>query len=54
MVPTMLEAVEVAAAWTQRRRRGRRKFWQPDDVQVKILRLGFKDRAVGGFIGGQQ
>jgi hypothetical protein len=54
VVPTTLEAVEVAAAWTQRRRTGRGKFWQLDDVQVKILRLGFNDRAVGGFIGGQQ
>jgi hypothetical protein len=25
---------------------------RPEDVQVKILRLGFKDRATGGFIGG--
>jgi hypothetical protein len=49
-----VEAVGVAVAWTQRRRRACRKFWQPDGVQVKIFRLGFKDRAVGGFIGGQQ
>jgi hypothetical protein len=33
-----MEAVGVvAAAWTQRRRIGRGKFWQPDDVKVKIL-----------------
>jgi hypothetical protein len=37
--------------WRRCRRRGRRKFWQPDDVQVKILQLGFKDRETGGFIG---
>jgi hypothetical protein len=42
-----MEAVRVAAAWTRRRRRRREKFWQPDDVQVKILRLGFKDRVTG-------
>jgi hypothetical protein len=40
-----------AMMWTWRRqwrhRRGRGKFWQPDDIQVKILRLGFKDRAAG-------
>jgi hypothetical protein len=49
-----VEAVGVAVAWTQRCRRACRKFWQPDGVQVKIFRLGFKDRAAGGFIGGQQ
>jgi hypothetical protein len=52
-----------AMAWTQRRqrrcRRGRRqrgcmKFWQLEDVQVKILRLGFEDRVAGSFIGGLQ
>jgi hypothetical protein len=37
--------------WRWRRRRGRRKFWQPDGIQVKILRLGFKDRETWGFIG---
>jgi hypothetical protein len=47
-----VEAVEVASAWTRQRRRGRKKFCQPDDIQVKILRLGFKDSATGGFIGG--
>jgi hypothetical protein len=49
-----VEAVGVATMWTQRRRRGRGKFWQLDSVQVKILRSTFKDRAVRGFIGGQQ
>jgi hypothetical protein len=51
-------ATAVVTTWMQpgwrRRRRGRREFWQPDDVQVNILRLGFKDRAAGGFIGGPQ
>jgi hypothetical protein len=42
-----VEAIEVALAWTQRRRRGRKKFCQPNDIQVKILRLGFKDRRLG-------
>jgi hypothetical protein len=42
-----MEAVGVAAAWTQQRRRGREKFSQSDGVQVKILQLGFKDRATG-------
>jgi hypothetical protein len=42
-----MEAVGVAAAWTQRRRRGHEKFSQSDSVQVKILQLGFKDRATG-------
>jgi hypothetical protein len=54
VVPTALEVVGMVAAWTQWHRRGRGKFWQPDGVQVKILRLGFKDMAVGGFIDGQQ
>jgi hypothetical protein len=47
-----VEAVGVAVAWTRRRRRACRKFWQPNGVQVKIFRLGFKDRAARGFIGG--
>jgi hypothetical protein len=38
--------------WRQRRRRGCMKFWQLDNDQVKILRLGFKDRETGVFIGG--
>jgi hypothetical protein len=37
VVPMVLEAVGVAAAWTQRRQRGHGKFWPPDGVQVKIL-----------------
>jgi hypothetical protein len=37
--------------WRRRRRRGSGKFWQTDGVQVKILRLGFKDREAEGFIG---
>jgi hypothetical protein len=49
-----IEVVGVAAAWTQRQRRGRRKFWEADGVQVKILRLWFKDGATGGFIDGLQ
>jgi hypothetical protein len=33
-----MEAVGVvAAAWNQWRRIGHGKFWQPDDVKVKIL-----------------
>jgi hypothetical protein len=49
-----LKAVRVVAMWTQQRRRGSRKFLQPDGVQVKILRLGFKDWVAGGFLGGPQ
>jgi hypothetical protein len=49
-----VEAVRVAVAWTRHRFRGRGKFWQPDGIQVKILWLGFKDRAARGFTGGQQ
>jgi hypothetical protein len=49
-----MEAVEVTMTWTQRRRRRRMKFRQLDGVQVKILRLGFKDRAAVGFRGGPQ
>jgi hypothetical protein len=49
-----VEAARVVVAWTRRRRRGRGKFWQPDGVQVNILRLGFKDRADRCFIGEQQ
>jgi hypothetical protein len=48
-----VETIGLAVAWTRRRRRGRGKFWQPDGIQVKILWLGFKDRATGGFIGRQ-
>jgi hypothetical protein len=53
------DGMELAmAAWMQpgwrQRRRGRGEFWQPHDVQVNILQLGFKDRAAGGFIGGPQ
>jgi hypothetical protein len=47
-----VEEVGVVMAWTLRRRRGHRKFWQSDGVQVKILRLVFQDRAARGFIGG--
>jgi hypothetical protein len=36
-----VEVVGVAAAWTRRRQRRRGKFWQPDNIQVKILRLGW-------------
>jgi hypothetical protein len=42
----------MAAHRRGRHRRGHGKFWHPDGVQVKILWLGFKDRAAGGFIGG--
>jgi hypothetical protein len=49
-----IEAVGVVSAWTRRQRRGRGKFWEADGVQVKILRLGFKDGATGGFIDGPQ
>jgi hypothetical protein len=35
-------------------RRGRDKFWKPGGFPVKILRLWFKYRAAGGFIGGPQ
>jgi hypothetical protein len=49
-----IEAIEVVAAWSQWHRREREKFCQPDSVQVKILWLWSKDRAAGGFIGGQQ
>jgi hypothetical protein len=38
--------------WRWCRTRGHEKFWQPGNVQVKILLLGFKDRETGGFIGG--
>jgi hypothetical protein len=41
-----MEAVGMAAVWTQQRRRGHRKFWWLDGVQVKIFRLGFKDRGL--------
>jgi hypothetical protein len=54
VVPMALEAVGVVAAWIRWCQRGREKFWQPDDVRVKILWLGFKEKATGGFIGGQQ
>jgi hypothetical protein len=49
-----VEAVGMVAAWTQWHRRRCGTFWQPNGVQVKILRLWFKGRAAGGFIGGQQ
>jgi hypothetical protein len=49
-----IKAIEVVAAWSQWHRREREKFCQPDSVQVKILWLWSKDRAAGGFIGGQQ
>jgi hypothetical protein len=32
---------------TRRHRRGHEIFWQLDSVQVKILWLGFKDKAAG-------
>jgi hypothetical protein len=40
----------MAAVWTQQRRRGHRKFWRLDGVQVKIFRLGFKDRGASCYI----
>jgi hypothetical protein len=43
-----------ATAWTRRCRRRQGKIWQPDNVQVKILQLGFKDRVAGVFIQGPQ
>jgi hypothetical protein len=47
-----------AAPWRRSewrwRRRGCGKFWQPNDVQVKVLRLGFQDTTAGGFIDGSQ
>jgi hypothetical protein len=49
-----VEPITVATVWTQRRRRGHKKFWQPDGVEVKIIQLGFKDRAARGFIGEPQ
>jgi hypothetical protein len=49
-----VEAVGAASVWTWRRQIQRGIFWQPNGVQVKILRLVFKDKAARGFIGGSQ
>jgi hypothetical protein len=52
--PSGSGVVGEVVAWTQWRQRRRGKIWQLDGVQVKILRLGFKDRVVGVFIGRPQ
>jgi hypothetical protein len=40
-----MEAVGVVVVWTRWRGRRCGKFWHPNDVHVKILRLGLKDMA---------